>query len=95
MGVPACEVTHTVRTSAAVPCPFQAESTERKLTQEFEDCTSQLKDEFARFETDKKADFQTAATQLVATMLASQKKIIDLWSALLPELQNLPQDNHA
>ena len=53
----------------------QAEAAERKLTQEAEECTSQLKEEFSRFDEDKVRDFQQSAAQLVQSLIESQKKV--------------------
>jgi len=53
----------------------EAEATERRLTQEAEDCTAQLKQEFERFDEDKVADFQRSAADFVNSMVQSQKKV--------------------
>ena len=53
----------------------EAEATERRLTQEAEDCTAQLKQEFERFDEDKVADFQRSAADFVNSMVQSQQKV--------------------
>jgi sorting nexin-1/2 len=72
-----------------------AEASERKLTQDFDDCSALLKEEFARFDEEKVKDFQASAASLVESMLESQKKIIDVWTAYLPEVQSLPSEGAA